>query len=106
MAQNNNIVKIDELRTIAGQMENCAEDYQTTFTALIQAAQELNNSCKGDIITTFIGQVEDLQNDFEKMKQAMIEYADTLKQAAEHYETMSNAAIDQVKSLETNLGMK
>ncbi|MCD8098794.1 MAG: WXG100 family type VII secretion target [Lachnospiraceae bacterium] len=94
-------VTYDELTIAARNVDTKADEYYSTYTALLQEVDSLTSSgWTGTDADAFREQVNGFSDDFEKMKSLMNEYATFLRNAAQNYKDTQNSLSTQIKNLQ------
>ena len=93
MARGQIVVETAQLDSTATQVEGCADTYNSNYTALFNAVQELQNAWAGTDNTAFTEQIAGFRDDFQRMEKLMRDYAAYLRKSAAAYrETQRNIA--------------
>lgn len=90
------------LRRIASQVDDKANEYYNKYQTLLREVDDLTSTdWKGTDATAFDAKVRDFEDDFAKMKALMNDYASYLRQAAQNYENTREANINTINALQS-----
>lgn len=95
-------IKVDtaEVRRIAGEVDEVATDYESSYVNLLNNVSTFTSSdWKGDDANQFREKVEGFRDDLNKMKTLMNEYATALRQFATNYEETQERIKQQAQGL-------
>lgn len=99
MARGQIVVETGQLDSAAGRVEDLANTYNSTYTALFSTVQDLQNAWSGVDNTTFTNQIEGFRDDFQRMEKLMREYATYLRKSAAAYRDTQNSIAQSAKNL-------
>lgn len=97
-------IKVDteEVRRVAGNVDDIATEYETTYKALLNNVEQFTSTdWTGDDANSFKNKVFDFTDDLNKMKTLMNEYADALRTFANNYEETQSRIKTQSQGLQS-----
>jgi len=86
------------MRTVAGDIEQMANDYTQQVTALYSVGQELDALWEGDANAAFMAQLGQDQPRFEALNTVVKQYVETLRSNADSYDRAEEEAVQTLKS--------
>lgn len=92
-------VNTDTLRSCGTQIESLAQQFQTEYTAMIQAADNTRSGWTGTDNTAFLQKVDGLTDDYQRVQQVIAGIAQDLQESAQRYETTQSDVQTQAGSL-------
>ncbi|MDO5382317.1 MAG: WXG100 family type VII secretion target [Eubacteriales bacterium] len=92
-------VDFSRLRSVSQSVSNKAADYESKYTQLYNAIDELRNAWSGTDNVAYTERIEAFRNDFEYMKSLMDEYSSYLSKTANTYEETQNEIASKAKNL-------
>ena len=93
-------VDTQEVRTVAGQVDEIAANYESTYNNLLNNVSTFTSTdWTGDDADAFRNKVEGFRDDLERMKGLMNEYASALRMFAQNYEDTQNRIKQQSQGL-------
>lgn len=99
MAKGKIVVETALLDSTAGQVESLAGTYNSTYTKLFQAVQQMQNAWSGEDNVAFTNQIEGFRDDFQRMEQLMKDYAAYLRKVATTYRDTQDSITAGAKNL-------
>ena len=95
----NIMVTPEQLETTAGQIENLAGDYKSTYDQVYSETNAMASTWNGKDNVAFVDQIAGFKDDFEKMHTLMLNYADFLRKSAKSYRETQDAVVAEAKKL-------
>lgn len=99
MARGQIIVETSQLDSAAGRVEELASTYNSNYTALFNAVQELQKAWGGTDNVAFTNQIEGFRDDFQRMEKLMRDYAAYLRKSAATYRDTQNSIAQSARTL-------
>ena len=99
MARGQIIVETSQLDSVARQVEELANTYQSNYNELFRIVQDLQNAWGGTDNMAFTDQIEGFRDDFQRMEALMRDYAAYLRKSATTYRDTQNSIAQSAKNL-------
>lgn len=97
----NTIITSDSMRSLAGTLENLANDYTGIFTSRLYGTvvTDVKKAWIGEDADAVVNQLEGFRNDFENLVKVVNQYADYLRKAAKTYDDTQESLKQQAAAL-------
>lgn len=91
-------VTVSQLQQAATNISTSADDYETSATALKNAADELASTWEGDSQVAFVDEQTRAYEWYKKMAEICRQFATAMQQAAQKYEETDAQATSTIRS--------